>query len=272
VKFDTSNVEFSEKDIKNHIRIPKHLTPELAYLIGVHVGDGCMTFDKEKNDRYISYTGHIIDEREFHQTIIKNAFEILFNKETKITFDRRENHSCIRTYLRSKAIFTFFNKIIKIPVGSKRDIDVPDIIKNSDTMIKREFLRGLADTDFSLALKKRYRQKHYYPTISFSSQSKYLVRTVKNFLSELGFKSSTSYNLKSVRNGKIHTINHVNIYGKRNLSLWFNEIGFNSTKHLTKYEVWKKFGFCPPNTDITERRKILKGEIDVNSYYHGPIA
>jgi len=38
-------------------------------------------------------------------------------------------------------------------------------------------------------------------------------------------------------------------------------------KHLTKYEIGKKYGFCPPNTTILERRNILKGVIDINSYY-----
>ncbi|MBI2106952.1 hypothetical protein HYT57_03130 [Candidatus Woesearchaeota archaeon] len=49
--------------------------------------------------------------------------------------------------------------------------------------------------------------------------------------------------------------------------MWFNEIGFNSSKHLTKYDIWKRFGFCPPYTNILERQKILDETIDVNSYY-----
>lgn len=67
-------------------------------------------------------------------------------------------------------------------------------------------------------------------------------------------------------------INIINLNGLSNLNLWFKEIGFNSSKHLTKYEIWKRFGFCPPNTNIIERRNILKGKININSYYQGPVA
>jgi len=45
------------------------------------------------------------------------------------------------------------------------------------------------------------------------------------------------------------------------------KIGFNSTKHLTKYEVWKKFGYCPPNTNIRQRKQILEGNLKIEDFY-----
>ena len=104
-----------------------------------------------------------------------------------------------------------------------------------------------------------------------ASQSRNLIKISKDFLDCLGIPVCAIYNLKSLRNDKINIRHQIDINGKNNINTWFKVIGFNSSKHLTKYEIWKKFGFCPPNTNIVERRKILKGEIDINSYY-GPVA
>ena len=40
MKFDLSKVEFSRNDLRLEIKVPKKLTKELAYYIGIHVGDG----------------------------------------------------------------------------------------------------------------------------------------------------------------------------------------------------------------------------------------
>ncbi|MAG47779.1 hypothetical protein CL617_04175 [archaeon] len=257
-KLNISKVEFSKKDVKNNLKIPKILNNKLAYLIGVHVGDGSMGIYKKGANYYISYTGHIIDEQEYHKEIIKDLFKELFNKRVKINFDRRIKNSSLRTYLNSKAILTFFHKSLRLPMGMKKDIDIPKIITYSNKTIMKYFLRGLADTDFCLTFKKRYKKKHYYPSISFNNQSKYLTKSVINILKKFNINSSVSYNMKSKRNNRINISHQININGKENLSKWMKKIGFNSAKHLTKYQVWKTFGYCPPNTNINERYRILK--------------
>src|SRR3989344_6702904 len=135
MKLDLSKIEFSRKDIKDNIIIPNILTIELAYLIGIHIGDGSMNIYKRKNcnshDYKISYSGHLIDEKGFHKVIIKSLFELIFNKKTKIILDEREKHSCLKTYLTSKAILTFFHYSFGLPLGSKMNCDVPIIIKSS---------------------------------------------------------------------------------------------------------------------------------------------
>ena len=186
MKLDISKVEFSKKDIKNNITIPHYLTSEIAYLIGIHIGDGSMNIYKNV-DYLITYTGHLIDEKEFHENTIAKLFKELFNKETKITYDKRRKHSCLRTYFRSKAILTFFNKTIGLPLGTKENCNIPKIIENSNIKIKKAFLKGLADTEFCLTFKKRYRQKHYYPAITFGTQSKSLQKSIIILLKELDF-------------------------------------------------------------------------------------
>lgn len=59
----------------------------------------------------------------------------------------------------------------------------------------------------------------------------------------------------------------INLNGRNNLVNWMKNIGFRNPKHLTKYSIWKKFGFCPPNTTILERRQILRDDIDPLTFY-----
>jgi len=48
---------------------------------------------------------------------------------------------------------------------------------------------------------------------------------------------------------------------------WFDMISSKNPKHLTKYQVWKEFGFCPPHTTLDQRKQILKKEISPYSFY-----
>jgi intein/homing endonuclease len=67
---------------------------------------------------------------------------------------------------RSKAIVTFYNKVIGIPLGYKvKTVDIPLVIKNSPLEFKIACLRGIFDADFSLTFKKKYKEVHYYPVI-----------------------------------------------------------------------------------------------------------
>jgi hypothetical protein len=60
------------------------------------------------------------------------------------------------------------------------------------------------------------------------------------------------------RYAKRFIIFEIEIYGKKNLELWMNHIGFSSYNTLTRYFVWRETGILPKNTDINDRIKILK--------------
>lgn len=268
MKLDISKVEFSKGDIRNNVKVPLRLTPELSYLIGIQTGDGYMNLYKRPNYKSIEYklecSGHEIDELDLHKYYIIPIIGKLFNKKCGLYLG---NKGTVRTQFNSKAILTFLNKVIGLSLSPKMNIDIPKIIKDSDIKTKKAFLKGLGDTEFCLTFKKRYREKHYYPVISFSTQSKNLQKSVLKILKELRFKTCHISEYPTYRKGKRNLINEINLNGLDNLNLWMKEVGFNSTKHITKYKIWKKYGFCPSKTNILERQKILKGEIDINSFY-----
>ena len=49
----------------------------------------------------------------------------------------------------------------------------------------------------------------------------------------------------------------IEINGKERLNKWLKKIGFSNKKHLTKIDVWKRLGYCLPNTSLEERYEIL---------------
>src|SRR3989339_1705505 len=264
MELDLSKVEFSRNDIRLNINTPKSLNDELAYFIGIHIGDGCL--GNYKSSKYcMEYSGHLIDEKDFYSREFKELFKKLFNKDIKIKEVIREKRNCIKLSCKSKAIFTFINKVIAINEGPKKDIVIPMVIKNSKYM--KYFLKGLADSDFCLSFKSKNNSPNNNPSISISSYSTELVKEVNKELNKMGFITYTRFEFSRKRYEKKYLSNLIEINGIKQLELWMKLIGFNSQKHLTKYLIWKKFGFCPPYTSLPEREAILKGDLNPYSFY-----
>jgi hypothetical protein len=55
--------------------------------------------------------------------------------------------------------------------------------------------------------------------------------------------------------------------GSEKLEKWMNLIGIKNPVKLTRYLVWKRFGFCPPHTTLKQREDFLNGKLDINSQY-----
>lgn len=250
---DTSKVQFSKKDLKLGTKIPIELTSELAYFLGFHAGDGTLYFNRPKSTYVIGFTGHLSEENDLHQTVLIPLVRKLFNKEVHSIEDRRVNRSSIRTYFKSKAIFTFLHFTIGLPSGIKSNSDLPILIKNANKEIIFSFLRGLADADFTLAFKRRH-SEYNYPVISFSTNNTRLTKSLNNLLLEIGFTTYSRFDFNKPRYDVPLISNYIQISGKKNLEIWMKLIGFSSPKHLTKYEIWKKFGNCPPHTTLIQRR------------------
>jgi len=263
MKFDLSKVGFSKKDIKYNVTLPSSMTKELAYFLGIHLGDGTMNLYR-KYDYYISYSGHIIDEYLFYTKDFRNLFKRLFNKDLRIIEDLRNNKSSIKLTTQSKAIFMFINQVLNIKIGPKINTSIPDVVRSSKYI--KSFIRGLADADFSLTFKKGRKGVRCYPVISFNSNNQTLVNEINNELKNMRIKTYSLFNFPHKRYEKVYISNLLQISGEDNLKLWMKFIGFSSPKHLTKYKIWKRYSFCPKNTSLLEREKILNGSLDINIY------
>lgn len=270
-KLDISKIEFSQSDIKRKIKIPTKITEELAELIGIITGDGHLVY-LDKNYKYIQYhldiSGHLIDDLDYYEKIVEPMFIKLFRIRLRFV---RQRINELKIGLDSKAISTFFYKILNLPIGNKTlRTSIPDYIKNAkNNNIKIAFIRGLADTDFSICFKRKYKRLHYYPVIRCHIRSKRLIKQLSESLKKFGFNFCALYDQKEYdpRSDKYIIEHSIDINGVTNVEKWMKLIGFNNPKHITKYQIWKKFGFCPSNTNLEQRKRILNGELNPHSFY-----
>jgi len=248
---DPSKVEFSKHDLVRKITLPKELTLELAYLLGFQMGDGYLKAIRRDStvDYLICYDGHKVNEWQFYDEYLRPLLKRLFNVNVKLV----EGNRTVRIYFRSKAVLTFLNLTCGVPLSPKKEMKIPKIILQSNQDMKAAFLRGLADTDFSLVFKKNGK----YPVIDHGTNDSTFHASIKQLLSELGF-TFYSKNFETLRNNTKCITYRININGKKNLNRWMSIVGFLSNNTLTRFYVWKEKGYLPKGTNINERISLLK--------------
>ncbi len=251
MKFDLMEIERSKSDIRRNIAFPEFLTEDLAEFIGIMVGDGHLHFSVGKqlsggplirSDICISFN----QKEQSYINFVNNLFYSLFNLKMKYQVEKRSMAAILRAH--SKGLVQFLNKICEIPLNKKSDhVKIPTIIRSSDKKVKVAFLRGLADTDFSISFRYRQGKGHIYPTIKAGFKSKNLVEDLENLFADIGFKYCVYYNEKRYDKRFDPVIMH-NIYlnGSKNLDKWISIIGFSNEKFKLKIRKWQTDGCCPP--------------------------
>ena len=237
MEFDLSQIKFSKKDLIKNIKIPLKLTEELAEDIGLHVGDGSL-YSHGKETYEFSYSGNIA-EKEYMHYIIKLKKKLYnINKIRKYVYGNE-----FRVTFNSLAIATFYSNIIGLPIGKKNEIDVPGIIKNcKDKQIIIAFLRGLIDTDFCLAVRKR--NGKYYPSLEGASASKNLIISLYKLFKKLGIESSLELDVNRFDNrvNKYYKINKIIIRKKDSLIKSLRTIKPHNKKYqnrIKKMGLWR---------------------------------
>ncbi len=221
------------------VRIPDHVTEDLAYISGILMGDGHITISRKRGDYYIKCVGSPRNEMEFHDTVIRDILKRLFDADVEMKL--HDNQTTYGFHMYSKILAEFLTGSIGIPCGSKSGIiSTPEIFKK-DCHLRRSFLRGYADTDFSLTLRRRYRKVRYYPVIVGASKSRRMMEEVAEYLEDEGFRVSRDMDRRSYdkRCGKMLTIHRIQLYGHEQLVLWMEKIGFSNPKHMKRFELWK---------------------------------
>jgi len=257
-RLSRQKIEFSKNDIKRGLKLPERLTPALAEDIGIMVGDGNIGFftGLGHGNYEVGVTGNMITDYHFLSRYVKGLKLKLFG--LGFYFQVRPAIKTCRLRMYSKGLVNFYNKTIGLPLGSKKNVGIPDIILNSDIINKKFFLRGLADTDMTLIFKRVKKDVLHYPVIKLGTVSINLVLHVKKMLEDIGFGPSISLNMEAyhTKAKKTYRTHQLYLNGKRNLQKWVQEIGFKNPKNLLRYNLWKNQGFSLPNNDI---EKIMNG-------------
>ncbi len=168
------NFGITQKPIKKNISKSK----ELAEFIGIMLGDGnicknqmVVCFDK-RNKKYISY--------------VKEKCKKLFGIDLKYRYLKNTNAAYLY-YYNKELIERLINFGLKRGNKIKNQIRIPEWIKQNEAYSKM-CIRGLIDTDGSIYVCKREKQKY----ISFTNFNQQLLNDFKEQTKKLGYSFANS--------------------------------------------------------------------------------
>ena len=230
----------------------------MAELIGIHIGDGCISVNKRYKEYYLG--GDLKEEKEYHDKWVAPLFNKkiaipLYNK--KVNYKEHPKVGIYGFHIFDEKIVNFFNKL-GVKSGSKINVSVPKVIKDNRKLSLR-FLRGLFDTDGNIYFDKNRSCKlplNNQPNIQLGTVSKNLVKDVLFMLKRERLNPRLKKPYKGKRDKNL--VYTILIYRRGDINYFIKNIGFKNHKHYTKWLIYKKFGFCQPKTNIYERLKILK--------------
>jgi intein/homing endonuclease len=180
--------------------------------------------------------------------------------------------------------FLYKKEIIKnilskfgLPKGKKvNTAKIPLWIIKSNKKIIEAFIRGLFDTDGGIFCQKDYTKYaneynskyHTKIRLRFTTVSKKLNEEIFKLMKGLGYRCVKRTIKKGYQNGRNNNdVQILEINEIDSIKKFFKEIKSSNLKHLTKYLIWKKFGFCPPKTTLSQRKDILKNIIHPYDLY-----
>lgn len=260
MKLDVSSIRFSRFDIKRNLILPDKMTAELAEDIGIMIGDGNLAIRRRngRTDYEVGCGGNLLDERDYYKNYLSSLKFKLFN--IKFALRERPKISTCELRINSRGLLEFYSSAIGLPIGKKLNIMIPNIMFKKKLFLTN-CIKGIGDTDFSLAFKRRDTPFQYYPTIKICSCSKPLIEGLERALKTLGFQLTCSFDIKffDKRTKRFYISHSLDLNGKDNLEKWMQKISFSNPKNIIKYRLWKENGFCPHQDEII---RIINGGPD----------
>jgi hypothetical protein len=221
-------------------------------------------------ERLYLYVGQLYEDKDYYNNLVCPLFSKVFN--LKILAHEKKSNSVYGFYICNKEVVKLF---IKFGFTNKKtsSVRIPqEIMKSKDKKIWVAFIRGFADCDGCFSLMKRkgkyklFKLKfNTYPRISIKIISKGMIEDIHLLLAKLNLKHTFGIERKDKANEA--DAHWIMIRGEKNIEDWMKVIGFNNPSKKIKYEVWKKFGFCPSNSGINERKLFLKGVLKPEDFY-----
>jgi stage V sporulation protein R len=229
--------------VKN-IKTPSHMTEELAELIGILIGDGCITAKGSSRNAITVCVGL---ERESYAKYVARLFFKCFGKRAVVY----KKPSCFLVTLCSKMAMYFFDHIGLKKGSCFLDKRIPSAIWSSSSEFRRACLKGLFDTD-----------GHISTCIQYSSKSKGLIEDMQLMLAELGVYSRA----KHISNGH-NNIFVLNVSGRASIKKFAKII---VPKQKYKNEALKKIAntaYCSSNGQALPyfRQRIIDSLPEVRS-------
>ncbi len=241
-----------------------------AELCGAIMGDGWI----EEREKGFFIVGDPEEDKDYYDKHLTD----LINEVLKINI-KPKNFRYWRVYGISVYKKNVIKRLLSLGLAKGRKVKsafVPDWILNSDKQIVFSFLRGIFDTDGCVFCQKDYTRYANIFNSNYHSKIRIRICSISQKLIEQIFSLCKKYDFRCVKRmlkggfschrnrSDIHIleINEIN-----SIHRWFQELKPSNPKHNTKYLIWKRFGFCPPNTKIKQRKDILKNKLNPYKLY-----
>jgi hypothetical protein len=228
------STNFSKKDLLKKIKLPKKITPQLAELCGIHIGDGYLGHRPNKKEYLVQCTGNLKDDKAHYDLHIRKLWKKLFN--LNVTFnERKDNTYELRVY--SKAIALFFNEFLQLPFGKKsRTIRIPEIIKKTCSKKKvsdemKACLRGIIDTDFYFVSDRGS------PELGAWFASRNLIIDLFEYFKLLGLEPKIRLDVEyfNKSSNKMLIRHQIRVRRKQDIKKWFEIIETGNPKIYKRY-------------------------------------
>ena len=219
--FDFSKFKYNGIDIRKNINLPNGPTPELAEIIGIMLGDGCLYLDKKSK----FHTIVCFHKNEMpYLNYVKNLFEIYFEpykfhiRELEHEFFLRNISKCIGKVLLSTGL--------KDGDKIKNKVQIPRWVFKKRKFLK-SLLKGIFDTDGCI-----YRKYNNYAQIQFKFAGFPLIESVREALIKL------KYNPTKIQDGyssKGHIFWKFYLSRQKEINRFFSEIMPGNIKHVERF-------------------------------------
>ncbi|MFA5930751.1 MAG: LAGLIDADG family homing endonuclease [archaeon] len=224
-KIESKETRLSCKYSPHKIKISDDISEDLAYIIGIILGDGSVACDNSNSEG--NWTIIVFFDNKEHRAIYEKLVENEF-KIKSISGQRKEN--CFESGFASKIIHTFFVKELGMHNGRKaHKICFPEKILNGDLTNKAALIQGLFDSDGTIT--------NGY--IRYSTVSKIMAEQVQKILFEIDICTSINVWIKDPKYYPLYTVSVKTTKCKK---LFAQKIGF---RHPIKKLLLKRFSDSP---------------------------
>lgn len=207
---DSADIYLSCRYSAHILKFPKVVSEDLAYIIGLILGDGSLSGDSHNSKG--NWGARVFFDNELHQSVYDDLVMREFGIMPK---HYRDGENCHCSYFGSKVFHQFLRNYFGICNGFKCDkIEVPGRILASNNRIVISFLRGLFDSDGTIT------SQGY---VKYSSTSKKIAGQVKGLLEGYGLKPRLSI---WVKNNKYLPLYSVELRKKESVLRFAQLIGF----------------------------------------------
>lgn len=202
------------KNRKPQFDINLSLSSDIAYFIGLFIGDGFS--NKYANSYQIQFTGHI-SEFEYYTNIIFPIVKNNFNIGARLKRDKYAENA-LRFNINSKDLYLFITQRLRIPPGRKSySVLIPKEIEESPSVL--DCIAGIFDAEGCFYIDNRKRYKNGYPRVDLHMNNPGIIKQISEIFIKNNINHSVSKNCGNIL-----------IYGNKNVIDFYKKIPLKNPK------------------------------------------